>query len=87
MAAISPPGLLVSMSRSARCSAHPSRLVRSIKPAPSTTERLNLSNLATNSPAAFPPRTASRAAYGPAQPGDSLARAARDPSPAAGVQD
>ena len=75
------------MSRSAKCSAQPSRAARSIKPAPSTTERLNLSILATNSPAALPPRTASRAAYGPAQPGDSLARPASGPPPPAGVQD
>ena len=46
----------------------PSRAARSIKPAPSTTERLNLSILATSTPAALPARTASRAASAAGRP-------------------
>ena len=73
LAAISPAGVLVSMSRSAKCSAQPSRAARSIKPAPSTTERLNLSILATSRPLALPSRTASRAAKAAGRPFRDLA--------------
>ena len=48
LAAIAPAGVLVSMSRSAKCSARPLRVARSIRPAPSTIERLNLSIVATS---------------------------------------
>ena len=68
LAAISPAGVLVSRSRSAKWSAQPSRAARSIRPAPSTTERLNLSILATSNPAALPASTASRAASAAGRP-------------------
>ena len=48
-AAISPAGVLVSMSRSAKCSAQPSWRAASISPAPSLTDLLSLSIFATTS--------------------------------------
>jgi hypothetical protein len=68
LAAISPAGVLVSMSKSAKWSTHPSRAACSIKPAPSRTERLNRSNLATSRPSARPCRTSLIAANAPGLP-------------------
>ena len=72
-AAISPAGELVSISRSAKCNAQPSRRAASMRPAPSTTDLLSRSIFATSSPAAFRPRTADSAVSAPGRPFNDLA--------------
>ena len=67
-AAISPAGVLVSISKSAKCNAQPSRRAASMRPAPSTTDLLSRSIFATSRPAAFRPRTADSAASAPGRP-------------------
>jgi Phage integrase family len=67
-AAISPAGVPVSISKSAKCNDQPSRRAASIRPAPSTTDLLKRSIFATSNPAAFPSRTALSAAKAPGRP-------------------
>jgi hypothetical protein len=67
-AAISPAGVPVSISKSAKCNDQPSRRAASIRPAPSSTDLLKRSIFATSNPAAFPSRTALSVAKAPGRP-------------------